>query len=401
MISNIFDGSLIRQRSPDSTVAKLTASQRKKLPNSAFAHVRPNGKRLLPINDESHVRNALSRFSQVKFESDADRDTARSRLLRAAKRHGIVPVGFIEGQLLTARRKAAPGQLIIELGRIETSAQLQTELRRTLDDSTLWLLHWSKPEGTYVDCDGRPASLPGTNAAVQATFLQGSGRPLMAIVHDRAVLQTPEMTEAVMAAVHLVAGKELLEEIDEIGVATGGLPDGEVTFLLTDIEGSTQLLSTLGRRYPKVLTQVRTVIREAVLQANGRQVEARADEYVAVFSDASDAVVAATEMQRAMRKHGWPDGLAVKVRAGVHTGEIVLTEAGYVGLTVHTAARIMAAAHGGQVLISNETRRRMGASGRELTRDLGMFKLRGLAPRYKLFQLEADGLESEFPPPSV
>ncbi len=380
-------------------MAKLSASQRKKLPNSAFAYVNPAGKRVLPINDESHVRNALSRFNQVKFDSEEARNQARSRLLKAAKRYGIVPVGFIEGQLTKAQKRAAPGQLIIELGRIETSQQLEGELRRTLKDEDLKLLRWAKAHGSYVDCDGEPTSLPSSGAKTKSTFLQGSGRPLMAIVHSGEVLQTPEMTEAVMAAVHLVAGKEMLEELDELGVATGNLPDGEVTFLLTDIEGSTELLTDLGKGYAKVLSDVRRLIREAVLRSGGRQVEARADEYVAVFSHADDAVAAAAEMQRSMRAMKWPRNAQIRIRVGVHSGEIMLTEAGYVGLTVHTAARIMSAAHGGQVLISNETRKRLTSDGEVELLDLGMFKLKGLSHRYKLLQLVAPGLDSQFAPP--
>ena len=382
-------------------MAKLTASERKKLPDTSFAYVNSTGKRLLPLNDESHVRNALSRFNQVKFESERARDEARLRLLKAAKKHRIVPIGFIEGQLQSAQRKAAPGQLIIELGRIETSAQLEAELRRTLGDELLTLLRWSKSEGTYLNCDGAPTSLPGPSAQTQATFLQGSGRPLMAVIHHRDVLQTPDMTEAVMAAVHLVAGKEMLDGIDEIGVATGDLPDGQVTFLLTDIEASTRLLTDLGKAYTKVLSDVRTVIREAVLQAGGRQVEARADEYVAVFSSADSATSAAVEIQRAMATHPWPDASPVRIRIGLHSGEIILTEAGYVGLTVHTAARIMSAAHGGQVLVSNETRKRLSSDADVSLKDLGMFKLKGLARRHKLLQIQAPGLVKKFSPPAV
>ena len=382
-------------------MAKLSALERKKLPDAAFAYVNSKGKRLLPIHDESHVRNALSRFGQVRFESDSARDQSRRRLLKAAKRHGIVPVGFIEGELRKAQTKAAPGRLIIELGRIETSAELQTELRRTLGDPQLAILHWSKGEGTYLGCDGEPVKLPGSKSELESTFLQGSGRPLMAILHNRDVLQTPEITEAVVAAVHLVAGKELLDEIDEIGVATEGLPEGDVTFLLTDIEGSTPLLESLGRRYAKVLRDVRSVIRTAVLQAGGRQVEARADEYVAVFGDADSAVAAAVEMQRGMAASKWPAASKVSIRVGLHSGEITLTEAGYIGMTVHTAARIMSAAHGGQILVSNETRKRLGSGSEIELLDLGMFKLRGMTQRHKLLQVRADGLDTKFDPPSV
>lgn len=382
-------------------MARLSASERAKLPDSAFAYVDSSGKRRLPINDESHVRNALSRFGQVRFETEDARETARRKLLQAAKRYGIVPVGFIDGELRSISKKSAAGRLIIELGRIDTYGGLEAELRRTLGDPTLALLRWSKSEGTYIGCDDRPLTLPTASSSQETTFLQGRGRPIMAIVHDRSVLQAPEIREAVMAAVHVVAGKELLDEIDELGIATDGLPDGEVTFLLTDIEGSTALLQALGDHYAKLLTDVRTIIREAVLQSGGRQVEARADEFVAVFEDPIQAVDAAVTMQRSMAERVWPNDHQVRVRVGLHTGEITLTDTGYVGVTVHTAARIMSAAHGGQVLVSGATRSVIPSRPAQSFRTLGQHRLRGLAEQHELLQLEARSLRSDFPPPAV
>lgn len=219
----------------------------------------------------------------------------------------------------------------------------------------------------------------------------------MAIIHDVNVLTSPEITEAVTAAVHLVAGRELLDEFD---VATDDLPEGVVTFLLTDIEGSTSLLSALGETYAAVLTQVRTHIRESVLEAGGRQVEARADEFVAVFEGPIEAVRAAVEMQRSMAKHKWPGAHDVRIRVGLHTGEIMLTESGYVGLTVHTAARIMSAAHGGQVLVSDNTASLCGSIGDKITfTSLGSYQLRGLNGKRTLLQVKADDLLTDFPRP--
>ena len=181
--------------------------------------------------------------------------------------------------------------MVIELGRIETSSDLEAELREVLGDPSLVLLRWSKATGSYVGCDDEPVPLPDQESQQTATFLQGRGRPLTAIVHDRAVLDDPNVTEAVLSAVHLVAGKELLgAELGEHSTDGVRLPDGVVSFLLTDIEGSTGLLRKLGDRYVDLLTAVRTVIREAVLRAGGREVEARADEFVAVFEQAPAAV---------------------------------------------------------------------------------------------------------------
>ncbi|MGH7552857.1 MAG: DUF6582 domain-containing protein, partial [Longimicrobiales bacterium] len=98
-------------------MSKLDSNKRAKLPDSAFAYVDSRGQRRLPINDEPHVRNALSRFNQVAFENDAARERARKRLLNAAKKYSIVPVGFITGQLESERKHAAAGRLVIELGR--------------------------------------------------------------------------------------------------------------------------------------------------------------------------------------------------------------------------------------------------------------------------------------------
>lgn len=382
-------------------MARLSASERAKLPDTAFAYIDSRGRRLLPINDAAHVRNALARFDQVNFDDDRARERARNRLLNAARRHGIVPVGFITGQLRSARKQAAAGRMVIELGRIETSSELEGELRIALGDPSLVLLRWSKETGSYVGGDGERIPLPAEDSQRTATFLQGRGQPLTAIVHDRAVLDEPEITEAVLAAVHLVAGKELLDaELAERSTAGVKLPDGVVSFLLTDIEDSTGLLTQLGDRYADVLADVRSEIRAAVLRAGGREVEARADEFVAVFEQATAAVEAAVAMQRGLGRRAWPDGLDVRVRVGIHSGDIALTDSGYVGISVHTAARVMAAAHGGQVLVSGDTRAAMDASLTGVSlRSHGGHQLRGLQGLQELFQVEGDGLLTDFPPP--
>jgi class 3 adenylate cyclase len=382
-------------------VARLSARDRAQLPDSAFAYVDESGERRLPMNDESHVRNALSRFGQVQFENDEARQQARRRLLQAAKRHGIVPIGFMEGEVRTAGKRSAAGRLVIELGRIETSGELERELRRTLRDPDLRLLRWSKPLGTYLSCDEEPVALPRDDSPMQTTFLQGRGRPLLAIIHAREALRSPETTEAVLAAVHLVTGRELLDEVDEMGVATEGLPEGTLTFLLTDIEGSTLLLRSLGDDYADVLRDVRTVIRESVLRASGRQVEARADEFVAVFESSTSAVTAAVDMQRRLATHEWSHDHAVRIRAGLHGGEILLTEAGYVGMTVHMAARIMSAAHGGQIVVSRHVCDACAVMAEVTFRSLGGHELRGLSDHHELFQIEADGLADTFPAPNT
>jgi class 3 adenylate cyclase len=270
-------------------MAKLKASERASLPDSAFAYVDSRGWRRLPIHDEAHVRNALGRFDRVAFEDEAARERARKRLLNAAKKYGIVPVGFITGQL----RSAQP---------------------RAIDLTTL--------------------------------------------------------------------------------------PTGMVTFLLTDIEGSTALLTRLGDRYADLLKGVRRIVRHAVLRAGGREVDARADEFFAVFQRAITAIDAAVAMQRTLGERAWPDDLDVRVRAGIHCGRPTLTEGGYIGLSVHTAARICSAAHGGQIVVSAGAKAAIQGplpSGVRL-RSLGRHRLAGLTGAEALFQVQAEGLLTGFPP---
>jgi len=274
-----------------SAVARLSASERAKLPDSAFAYIDSRGRRRLPINDESHVRNALARFDRVVFEDDAARERARKRLLNAAKKYRIVPVGFIDGQLRSERKLGATG-------RVER------------------------------------------------------------------------------------------------------LPTGLVTFLLTDIEDSTALLQKMGDAYGGLLDDVRGIVREAVVRAGGQEVDARADEFFAVFVSAPEAIAAAVEVQRTLGARTWPDDLECRVRAGVHSGRPTLTDSGYIGLPVHTAARVCFAGHGGQIVVSSEARdaalEAMPAGVR--LRELGSHRLAGLTRATALFQVEAEGLLCDFPP---
>jgi class 3 adenylate cyclase len=260
----------------------LTAKERAQLPDSAFAYIDSHGKRRLPIHDASHVRNALARFSQVAFENEGARDRARSRLLRAAKKHGIMPIGFI-------------------------SAQLQPQLK---------------------------------------------------------------------------------------------LPTGHVTFLLTDIEGSTELLRRLDDRYASLLADVRRLVRSALRQAGGREVSARGDDVFAAFERAPAALDAALAIQRAVQAFAWPGGSDVSLRIGLHRGRPALTDTGYVGLSVHAAARICFAAHGGQILMSAAVRAAVLESLAEgvSLRSLGAWRFRGLPEPVELFQAEAADLRSDFPP---
>jgi len=277
-------------------MSQLSAKARARLPNTAFAYVDSKGQRRLPIHDEPHVRNALARFNQIKFEDDAARERARKRLLTAAKKHGIVPIGFITGQLVTER-------------------------------------------------------------------LEGESRGRAAVAR--------------------------------------GLPTGQVTFLLTDIEDSTGLLRRLGDGYADLLSDVRRLLRRAVQRSGGKEVDVRADELFAVFKRPTGALEAALAMQRSIGSQAWPDGASVRVRIGIHTGRPTLTDSGYVGLAVHTAARICAAGHGGQILLSDATARAVEASVPVGVgfRALGDHRLQGLPDPEALFQIEAPDLPARFPPP--
>jgi class 3 adenylate cyclase len=133
------------------------------------------------------------------------------------------------------------------------------------------------------------------------------------------------------------------------------LPEGTVTFLFSDIEGSTQLLSQLGDQYATLLSDQRRIMRTAFANWQGQEVDTQGDSFFAAFPRATQAVSAAVEIQRALNKHQWPEDVEVRVRMGLHTGEPLKVEEGYVGMDVHRAARIAHVGHGGQVLLSETT----------------------------------------------
>jgi class 3 adenylate cyclase len=275
-------------------MSQLTAKTRARLRNAAFSYVYSKGRRRLPIYDEAHVRNALARFNQTRFEDDAARERARKRLLTAAKKYGIVPIGFIAGQLATER-------------------------------------------------------------------LEGESRGRAGVVR--------------------------------------GLPSGQVTFLLTDIENSTGLLRLLEVGYANLLGDVRRLLRRAVQRSGGKEVDIRADELFSVFKRPSGALTAALAIQRGAGSRSWPAGAKVRLRIGIHTGRPTLTDGGYLGLPVHTAARICSAGHGGQILLSIDAVRAVEASApRNVSfRSLGAHRLQGLPEPLPLFQLKAPDLPGNFP----
>ena len=181
----------------------------------------------------------------------------------------------------------------------------------------------------------------------------------------------------------------------------GLLATQTLTFLFTDIEGSTALLARLGDGYAQVLADHHRLIRASLAAHGGEEVDTQGDAFFAVFSSPSACIAAAIEMQRAFLSHPWPAGERVRVRMGVHSGEASRDgEAGLVGLSVHRAARVAAVGHGGQTLVSAATAALLGDSmpmGASLM-DLGLHRLKDLGRPGQIFQLEADGLAAAFPP---
>jgi class 3 adenylate cyclase len=271
----------------------LDSARRSELPDSAFAYVDSQGKRRLPIHDAAHVRNALARFNQVAFESEAARDRARLRLLKAAKRHRIVPVGFIDGQL---------------------------RLERTARGS---------------EANGRPP-----------------------------------------------------------------VPSGFVTLMMTDIEGSTALLRRLGDDYGQLIADSRDLLQSCVEQADGIVVDARADEFFAVFELPAAAVEAAASIQRQLVQRSRVEGPPVRVRIGIHSGYPTVSAGNYIGMAVHLTARICSAGHGGQIVVSGDTRLALKGSMPAGVRcqSLGTHSLRGIPEPVALYQVVASGLARQFPP---
>jgi class 3 adenylate cyclase len=284
---------LARRRSYRWSVARLVQRERDQLPDRCFAYVDGHGRRRLPIHDEAHVRNALARFNQVTFEDEAARERARARLLGAAKRFRIVPVGFIAGQLRSERAS----------GRAE-------------------------------------------------------------------------------------------------GALPPPLPNGFVTLLMTDIEGSTALLHDLGDRYGDVLEATRDVLRTEAERAGGVVVETRADEFFAAYESPVAALATALAVQRALRARAGGTRPEVRLRIGLHSGYPTVTVDNYLGMAVHTAARVCSAAHGGQVLVTADTRLAVQSTreGGVRFRGLGTYQLRGIPAPVALFQVGAKGLPTSFPP---
>jgi class 3 adenylate cyclase len=181
------------------------------------------------------------------------------------------------------------------------------------------------------------------------------------------------------------------------------LPAGTVTFLFSDIEGSTRVLQRLGERWGEVVSDHNRIMRAAFAATGGTEVDRQGDSFFAVFARARHALAAAAQAQQELAAHGWPDGIDLRVRMGIHTGEPGLHDEGYLGLDVVRAARISAAAHGGQVLVSETTAALVRGDRLEALelRELGEHRLKDLERPERLFQLVVPGLPQEFTDPST
>lgn len=178
------------------------------------------------------------------------------------------------------------------------------------------------------------------------------------------------------------------------------LPSGTITFLFTDIEGSTRLLQQLGEKYTPLLSEHQQILREACETHHGIVVGTQGDSFFMAFPRATEAIHAVVQSQRALAAHPWTDGVSVRVRMGLHTGEPQVSQLGYMGMDVHRAARIAAAAHGGQVLLSQTSYDLVESELPEgvTLRDLGEHHLKDLRQPKHLYQLVIEGLPSDFPP---
>ncbi len=177
------------------------------------------------------------------------------------------------------------------------------------------------------------------------------------------------------------------------------LPSGTVTFLFTDIEGSTKLMRQLGDAYVQAQVDHHAILRKAFQSRKGAELRTEGDSFFCVFQSALDACGAAADAQRGFAAHKWPEGGNIRVRIGLHTGEAPLVGNEYIGLDVHHAARVAGAAHGGQVLISETTRALVeGSLPPDIqVKDLGMHRLKDLARSERLYQLVIEGLGDTFP----
>jgi class 3 adenylate cyclase len=177
------------------------------------------------------------------------------------------------------------------------------------------------------------------------------------------------------------------------------LPSGTVTFVFSDIEGSTALLKRLGDRYSDVIAQHRRIVRDTFGAHDGVEIDTQGDAFFYAFARARDAVAAAVDAQRAHAEHAWPDDEQVRVRMGLHTGEPAVGAEGYLGVDVVRAARLSATGRGGSVLLSETTRALLGASLPDgvTVHALGERRLKDIDEPERIYELAIEGVEQPEP----
>jgi predicted ATPase/class 3 adenylate cyclase len=261
--------------------------------------------------------------------------------------------------------------------------------------------------------DGRrPADLARNPGVITSTLLSGVIAVAVAAAEwtgsGEALLSPAGLLWSLVALLGVVAmllgfGLELRRrrQLPPEAASADQLPTGTVTFLFTDIEGSTRLLQELGDRYAAVRDEHAAIVRRAIDEGGGAEVSTEGDSFFAAFGGPAGAVRAAVAAQRGLAGHGWPAGFPVRVRMGLHTGEGMRGGDNYVGIDVNRAARIAAAAHGGQVLVSDATRALVEHALPEgvSLRDLGEHRLKDITQPVRLHDLAIEGLEADFPPP--
>ena len=312
-----------------------------------------------------------------------------------------VPIGFLMGLLRMRIDKAAVATLVVGLQDQRKRGSLERAIADTLHDPSVRLGYWSPAARTYLDATGKVLTMPRPGSGSSVTFVERADEPVGAIIHDAVLDEDKALLDAVSAAFALAVDRDrLAATVHAQASRARELPEGPVTFLYADVEGSTMLLDRLGERYADVLAEERRLLRAIVREHGGFEIDSRADEYFGAFPEGADPIGSALTIQRRLRDYAWPDGAIVRVRIGLHHGQPQMTDEGYVGLDVHRAARVGSAGHGGQILLSEATRQRVES---RLPLDaalhqLGEFVLKGLPGLESISQLTVPDLPSAFPP---
>jgi class 3 adenylate cyclase len=307
----------------------------------------------------------------------------------------LVPIGLAATFLLVYAARSAVSGAVVQLGASPRLEALEDALRRALHDPGLTVARWSATSSAYLDREGARVDVGGRGAGRDVIHLETDGRPVAAVIHDGTLAVEPALVASVADAVRFaVDTADLRDQLHARGGDVANLPRGEVTFLFGDLEGSTALLSRLGDAYVDLLAELRRIVRDVADRHRGRVVDARADECFLAFADPLDALTGAAELQRRLFRATWPNGARPRMRMGLHLGTPELTADGYVGIDVHRAARIMGAAHGGQIMASAPLAVAAGdhlPEGLSLT-PIGYQSLKGIPEPEFLYRVAGAGL---------